>query len=261
MESQTVEYKSDIPKKANDLKAEISAFLNTNDGIIYLGVDDDGMFIPDSVDKFKHWESLLSDWIQSAFNLPLNRLIKLNVSERCFAIHIKQGEQPPYYYKDGESFNHKIAKNCSYGIFEFYNLIMSDFKEIKNYDPSNTIIKTELDNNAIENDNSVNTAKHWDVSNKIEAVNTALKNNELSPIKAKEIITLLLDMLVNDKVGFIVSDLDLDDNPIFILKSSLPLRYCEPPRIIFPGINLLLYFSTNSLILFKNNGCVCSINL
>ena len=28
MESQTVEYKSDIPKKANDLKAEISAFLN-----------------------------------------------------------------------------------------------------------------------------------------------------------------------------------------------------------------------------------------
>lgn len=107
MESQTVEYKSDIPKKANDLKAEISAFLNTNDGIIYLGVDDDGMFIPDSVDKFKHWESLLSDWIQSAFNLPLNRLIKLNVSERCFAIHIKQGEQPPYYYKDGESFNSK----------------------------------------------------------------------------------------------------------------------------------------------------------
>ncbi|WP_457857856.1 ATP-binding protein [Psychrobacter pulmonis] len=107
MESQTVEYKSDIPKKVNDLKAEISAFLNTNDGTIFLGVDDDGMFIPESINNFKHWESLLSDWIQSAFNLPLNRLIKLDVSERCFAIYIKKGEQPPYYYKDGESFNSK----------------------------------------------------------------------------------------------------------------------------------------------------------
>lgn len=107
MESQTVEYKSDIPKKANDLKAEISAFLNTNDGTIFLGIDDDGMFIPESIDNFKHWESLLSDWIQSAFNLPLNKLITLEVSDQYFAIHIKQGEQPPYYYKDGESFNSK----------------------------------------------------------------------------------------------------------------------------------------------------------
>ena len=107
MESQTTEYKSDIPKKANDLKSEISAFLNTNDGTIFLGVDDDGMFIPKSIDKFKHWESLLSDWIQNAFNSPLNKLITLKVSDQIFAIHIKQGDQPPYYYKDGESFNSK----------------------------------------------------------------------------------------------------------------------------------------------------------
>ncbi len=107
MESQTTEYKSDIPKKANDLKSEISAFLNTNDGTIFLGVDDDGMFIPESIEKFKHWESLLSDWIQSAFNSPLNKLITLEISNQKFAIHIKQGDKPPYYYKDGESFNSK----------------------------------------------------------------------------------------------------------------------------------------------------------
>ncbi len=107
MESQTIEYKSDIPKRANDFKAEISAFLNTNDGTVFLGVDDDGMFIPESIDKFKHWESLLSDWIQSAFNSPLNKLITLEISSKKFAIHIKQGDKPPYYYKDGESFNSK----------------------------------------------------------------------------------------------------------------------------------------------------------
>lgn len=42
MESQYIEYKSDLPKKANQLKAEIVSFLNSNEGMIYLGVDDDG---------------------------------------------------------------------------------------------------------------------------------------------------------------------------------------------------------------------------
>ena len=71
MENQTVEYKSDIPSKSNLFKAEIVAFLNTNDGTIFLGVDDDGAFLPEKMEKFKQWESLISDWIHNAFSLPV----------------------------------------------------------------------------------------------------------------------------------------------------------------------------------------------
>ncbi len=42
MESKNIEYKLSIPKKENQLKAEIVAFLNTSGGTIVLGADDDG---------------------------------------------------------------------------------------------------------------------------------------------------------------------------------------------------------------------------
>ena len=107
MESQTVEYKSDIPIKSNPFKAEIVAFLNTNDGTIFLGFDDDGTLIPEKIDQYKQWESWISDWIHSAFNVPVQKFVTIEVSAQNFAIHIKQGDKPPYYYKDGEGFNSK----------------------------------------------------------------------------------------------------------------------------------------------------------
>ncbi|MFT5119416.1 MAG: ATP-dependent DNA helicase RecG [Psychrobacter glaciei] len=107
MESQTVEYKSDIPIKSNPFKAEIVAFLNTNDGTIFLGFDDDGTLIPEKIDQYKQWESWISDWIHSAFNIPVQKFVTIEVSAQNFAIHIKQGDKPPYYYKDGEGFNSK----------------------------------------------------------------------------------------------------------------------------------------------------------
>ena len=42
MENNKLEYKSDIPKKPNQLKAEIVSFLNSQGGTILLGVYDDG---------------------------------------------------------------------------------------------------------------------------------------------------------------------------------------------------------------------------
>ena len=47
MENSQLEYKSDIPKKSNQLKAEIVSFLNSQGGTILLGVDDDGNKIKD----------------------------------------------------------------------------------------------------------------------------------------------------------------------------------------------------------------------
>ncbi|MGZ9414060.1 AlbA family DNA-binding domain-containing protein [Mycoplasma sp. 5370] len=46
MENSKIEYKIDIPDKANKLKAEIVSFLNSKGGEIHLGVRDDG-----SIDK------------------------------------------------------------------------------------------------------------------------------------------------------------------------------------------------------------------
>ncbi len=107
MESQLVEYKSGISEKPDALKAEIVAFLNTNDGTILLGVDDDGKCLPEKFESFKEWESTISNWLNNGFNVPLQELIKLDVTLKKFVIHIKKGDNPPYFYKKGEGFNGK----------------------------------------------------------------------------------------------------------------------------------------------------------
>jgi len=107
MENQSVEYKSDIPSKPNHLKAEMVSFLNSNDGVIYLGVSDDGEPILEMRAKFKEWESKISEWINNAFNTTMQELIKLDVTPNTFSIHIKKGKKPPYYFKNGEGFNAK----------------------------------------------------------------------------------------------------------------------------------------------------------
>lgn len=107
MESQSIEYKSDIPKKSSQLKAEMVGFLNSNDGTIYLGVDDDGKPIPEKKSKFKEWELLITEWINNAFNTSVHEFIKIKVTDEAFGIHIKKGDKPPYYYKEGEGFNLK----------------------------------------------------------------------------------------------------------------------------------------------------------
>lgn len=44
LEDKNVEYKTDIPKKHNALKAEIVSFLNSEGGTIYLGANENGEF-------------------------------------------------------------------------------------------------------------------------------------------------------------------------------------------------------------------------
>ena len=106
MENVNTEYKSEIPKKSNHLKAEIVSFLNTEGGIIYLGVDDNGNIIEDKKSKYKEWEELLNNWIFNAFSPSIVELIELKIN-KGFEIHIKKGNQKPYFYKDGEGFNSK----------------------------------------------------------------------------------------------------------------------------------------------------------
>ncbi|WP_392445378.1 RNA-binding domain-containing protein [Sneathia vaginalis] len=106
MENNQLEYKSDIPKKSNQLKAEIVSFLNSKGGTILLGVDDDGNKIKDSEKYYKQWEEIISNWIFSAFYPSVLNLIEIKI-DKFFSIHIKKGTNKPYYYKDGEGFNAK----------------------------------------------------------------------------------------------------------------------------------------------------------
>ena len=106
MENSRLEYKSDIPKKANQLKAEIVSFLNSQGGTILLGVDDNGNKIEHSEKKYKQWEELISNWIFSAFYPSVIHLIEIKTDD-VFTISVKKGTNKPYYYKDGEGFNAK----------------------------------------------------------------------------------------------------------------------------------------------------------
>ncbi|NLE69991.1 MAG: DeoR family transcriptional regulator [Clostridiales bacterium] len=107
MESYEIEYKSEIPKKKNQLKAEIVSFLNADGGTIYLGVDDQGNTLKDKVECYAEWEETLSNWISNAFSSDVRELITVFSNEIPFRIQIKRGPKRPYFYKDGDGFNAK----------------------------------------------------------------------------------------------------------------------------------------------------------
>lgn len=107
MEDFEIEYKSEIPKKRNQLKAEIVSFLNTKGGTIYLGVDDHGNILDEKMMLYAEWEETLSNWINNAFSSDVHELITVFSNEKPFRIQVKKGLRRPYYFKDGEGFNAK----------------------------------------------------------------------------------------------------------------------------------------------------------
>ncbi|MGP1523544.1 MAG: AlbA family DNA-binding domain-containing protein, partial [Treponema sp.] len=101
MEDYNKEFKIDIPKKQSALKAEIVSFLNSTDGEIYLGIDDNGTIHYDLInEKKKVWEEILSNWIVNAFNPDVTNLIYIYPNETPFRIKILKGKERPYFYKD-----------------------------------------------------------------------------------------------------------------------------------------------------------------
>lgn len=117
MENYNIEYKREIPKKANLLKAEIVSFLNSEGGEIYLGVDDNGNVIDEIIEKNKkEWEEILSNWICNAFEPNVSKLISIHPDEKPFKIKIKKGDTKPYYYKDRRR---NELKRCIYKSREY----------------------------------------------------------------------------------------------------------------------------------------------
>ncbi|QIW62064.1 ATP-binding protein [Mycoplasmopsis gallinacea] len=108
MENKNIEFKIDIPEKHNKLKAEMVSFLNSNDGEIYLGVDDNGVPNLNLIkEKSKFWEEIISNWITNAFNENVKDFVEIISDDSSFKIKILEGNNKPYYYKEGEGFNSK----------------------------------------------------------------------------------------------------------------------------------------------------------
>lgn len=112
MESYNTEYKESMPK-AQQMKAEIVSFLNSNNGgMIFLGVDDNGdpiRYESETQRKtlYKEWEEILMNWIATAFRPEVTGLVMIEPNEIPFKISVSSGVNKPYYYTDGDGFNSK----------------------------------------------------------------------------------------------------------------------------------------------------------
>lgn len=86
----------------SDVKKEIVAFLNTNGGIIYVGVNDDGTLYTPFLNYDKD-EILLkiSSWIYEAFFPLPSALVSFNFNDDgVLKIVINEGVKKPYYLRE-----------------------------------------------------------------------------------------------------------------------------------------------------------------
>ena len=87
-EDQETELKVELTK---DIKKEIVAFANTNDGTIYIGIDDNGKIIESSfVNEFKNSENRVIFKVNDTSNLPISNAIE--IKKNSFVINGDKNE-------------------------------------------------------------------------------------------------------------------------------------------------------------------------
>lgn len=86
----------------DEVKSEIIAFLNSDGGTIYVGVDDDGSIVGIKDDASKDKVDLkLGNWIQEAFFPKPSGLIQYYFNnDDVLIINISKGTNKPYYLRD-----------------------------------------------------------------------------------------------------------------------------------------------------------------
>ncbi len=86
----------------DNVKKEIIAFLNTDGGVIYVGVDDDGSVV--GISNRQERDSLelkLSNWIQDAiYPIPSSLVNYYFNKDNVFVIEVSKGDDKPYYLKE-----------------------------------------------------------------------------------------------------------------------------------------------------------------
>ena len=86
----------------DEVKSEILAFLNSDGGIIYVGVEDDGTIVGFKNSKEKDSIDLkVGNWLDNSFFPKPSNLVKYFFNEDdVLEIHISKGTNKPYYLRE-----------------------------------------------------------------------------------------------------------------------------------------------------------------
>ena len=96
-ENYNVEFKGEFIEK---IQNEILAFINSDGGTIYIGVEDDGNIIGIPKEKQDMIDKILSSWIRDSFYPNVNPYVKYFINDKdVLVIQVKKGLDKPYYLK------------------------------------------------------------------------------------------------------------------------------------------------------------------
>ena len=94
-ETENIEFKSQV---TDDIYKEVIAFANTDGGIIYIGIDDNGNAI--GIDNVDETYSRITNGIRDAIQPDITMFIKYNLQEnKVVKISVSEGSYKPYYLK------------------------------------------------------------------------------------------------------------------------------------------------------------------
>lgn len=98
-EDQSIELKVELTK---DIKKEIVAFANTNDGTIYVGIDDDGNVVglKNASKDLEALSGMIRDGIKSDLTLYTKIYIESVDNKEVIVIKVKEAPNKPYYLAD-----------------------------------------------------------------------------------------------------------------------------------------------------------------
>ncbi len=97
-EGQFIEFKESFDK---GLAKEIAAFANASGGVVYLGINDDGL-----IKEVKITSRLKSAIQDIAHNCDPPVIINLNEIDNVLAIEVREGENKPYSCSSGFFYAH-----------------------------------------------------------------------------------------------------------------------------------------------------------
>lgn len=94
-ESENIEYKSQM---LEDLYKEVIAFANTDGGIIYIGIDDQGNLT--GIDNIDDTYTKLTNGIRDAIQPDVTMFVRYILQEnKVICIEVGEGSYKPYYLK------------------------------------------------------------------------------------------------------------------------------------------------------------------
>lgn len=138
-ETSNVELKREL---TDAVKNEIVAFLNTMDGIVLVGVEDDGsLYEPFQLIDKDYLDTKVANWLQDTIYPLPSHLVKLYFNkDGVLVIDIKEGKDKPYYLREKGPKSAGVYKRVGRSIRkasedEILRMIMSS----KNYNYENDI--------------------------------------------------------------------------------------------------------------------------